>query len=571
MAVADRVNVDNILQRSFPILTPRDTRVISNGFTSLENAFNIIVSSITNINNIQKAQLRSDSLSAREISSETRTLSVSGSGSELLSQSPFNIQPFILLTKSIQSLERALSKLDLSKEKSDEASEAVAEGGPDVATSRRRPKVASDTAKAPSPPKVDARATTNINRAITSGVKNKLRVPPAEYKPPIASNVTKSLVSIALGSVAGFGLARAFFDRTSSDDGAPGISDMEVSGSPRDSFATIMDIAAAAGAPHPEVVAAQWALESGWGKKMSGKNNPFGQKATKNEPGTTKTTREFINGRYVTISDKFKDYATIDAAIQEHVNRWNKKYTTKEMTPLEAIQAIKSKGYATDPQYVSKIANIIAKSGIDPSRPFKYEKRAADTTKPGTGRVTSVFGMRTLKGVRRMHYGTDIGAQAGTDVFSVQSGTVIEAGKKGDYGQYIKIKHGGDDATAYAHLSRIDVRKGQFVSKAQIIGAVGSTGRSTGPHLHFELFKGDNPVDSRSLYENNTWIVGGQRQAQNITPTPASFKEVEKQLTTVPTLLRPVPTQPKLKPKPATTSSKSGFTGADNWKKIQMR
>ena len=88
---------------------------------------------------------------------------------------------------------------------------------------------------------------------------------------------------------------------------------------------------------------------------------------------------------------------------------------------------------------------------------------------------------------RMMHRGVDYGAPTGTRVWSVADGTVIRAGWAGGYGNLVAIRHGGNLVSKYGHLSRIHVRVGQRVSQRQVIGRVGSTGRSTGPHLHFEL------------------------------------------------------------------------------------
>lgn len=103
-------------------------------------------------------------------------------------------------------------------------------------------------------------------------------------------------------------------------------------------------------------------------------------------------------------------------------------------------------------------------------------------------RVTSGYGMRThpISGKRKMHTGIDYAAPTGTPVWAVGSGTVVYAGWKGGYGKTIEVKHSGAVKTRYGHLSRILVRKGQSVRQHQTIGAVGSTGYSTGPHLHFE-------------------------------------------------------------------------------------
>jgi len=104
-------------------------------------------------------------------------------------------------------------------------------------------------------------------------------------------------------------------------------------------------------------------------------------------------------------------------------------------------------------------------------------------------RVTSGFAMRfhPILQTWRQHNGVDYGAPAGTPVRVVADGVVDFAGWKNGYGNVVEVKHGGEKSTFYAHLSRIDVRRGQRTEQGQRIGAVGSTGWATGPHLHFEF------------------------------------------------------------------------------------
>ena len=107
-------------------------------------------------------------------------------------------------------------------------------------------------------------------------------------------------------------------------------------------------------------------------------------------------------------------------------------------------------------------------------------------------RITSSFSYRRWHPILhryRPHHGTDFGARRGTPLLAVNSGRVIFAGRMGGYGKVVKIKHGGGYISLYAHQSRIRVKRGQRVKKGQVIGYVGSTGRSTGPHLHFGLMK----------------------------------------------------------------------------------
>src|SRR5690606_7644327 len=100
---------------------------------------------------------------------------------------------------------------------------------------------------------------------------------------------------------------------------------------------------------------------------------------------------------------------------------------------------------------------------------------------PARGRLTSRYGRRW----GRLHKGIDIANSRGTPVYAADSGKVISTGYNGGYGNLVKIDHGGGMVTYYAHLSKIVVSSGSSVSKGQLIGYMGSTGRSTGPHLHF--------------------------------------------------------------------------------------
>src|SRR6185437_7595919 len=116
---------------------------------------------------------------------------------------------------------------------------------------------------------------------------------------------------------------------------------------------------------------------------------------------------------------------------------------------------------------------------------------------PVTGTITSPFGWRSnpFGGAPDFHPGLDIAAPMGTTVTAAASGTVMLAQWYGGYGNFILIDNGGSISTGYGHLSAIYVSVGQTVQRGQAIGAVGSTGHSTGPHLHFEVRFNGKPVD----------------------------------------------------------------------------
>ncbi|BBD98241.1 M23 family peptidase [Sphingobium amiense] len=112
-------------------------------------------------------------------------------------------------------------------------------------------------------------------------------------------------------------------------------------------------------------------------------------------------------------------------------------------------------------------------------------------------RITSAFGMRAhpLLGGMRNHQGIDLAAPIGTPVRAAADGIVSQAGWSGGYGLLVAIDHGQRMATRYGHMSRLAVEPGQRVLRNSVIGYVGSTGRSTGPHLHYEVLRNGRAVD----------------------------------------------------------------------------
>lgn len=126
-----------------------------------------------------------------------------------------------------------------------------------------------------------------------------------------------------------------------------------------------------------------------------------------------------------------------------------------------------------------------------------FERNNLPSIWPVRGQITAGFGERMdpLSGEGAFHAGVDISALAGTDVEAAADGMVLEAGPDGGYGNAILIDHGDGIATKYGHLSKIYVVVGQQVKRGQVIGAVGMTGRATGPHLHYEVQLQDAPVN----------------------------------------------------------------------------
>ena len=118
-------------------------------------------------------------------------------------------------------------------------------------------------------------------------------------------------------------------------------------------------------------------------------------------------------------------------------------------------------------------------------------------------RLSSSYGMRKhpILGYNKMHQGTDFAAPMGTPIMASGSGSILKAGWCGGGGNCVKIKHNNTYSTVYAHMSKFakGIKKGIRVSQGQIIGYVGSTGMSTGPHLHYEVIKNGKKINSQTL------------------------------------------------------------------------
>lgn len=121
-------------------------------------------------------------------------------------------------------------------------------------------------------------------------------------------------------------------------------------------------------------------------------------------------------------------------------------------------------------------------------------------------RMASGYGWRSdpFTKVRKRHYGMDFSAPRGTPVYATGNGKVVRADNRSSgYGKHIRIDHGFGYTSLYGHLSEYNVRRGQNVKRGDLIGFVGSTGRSQGPHLHYEVWKNDNRINPINFYYGN--------------------------------------------------------------------
>ena len=150
-------------------------------------------------------------------------------------------------------------------------------------------------------------------------------------------------------------------------------------------------------------------------------------------------------------------------------------------------------------------------------------------TMPVTGaRLSSGFGMRfhPILGFSRMHQGVDLAAAYGTPIVAAADGVVRFAGWHGGHGNFVQIAHDGGMGTGYGHMSRFVVRPGETVSQGELIGYVGSTGLSTGPHCHFEVYRDGRVIDPATASFAMTQRIGG--------PALAKFKAMMGRLAGLP-------------------------------------
>lgn len=167
----------------------------------------------------------------------------------------------------------------------------------------------------------------------------------------------------------------------------------------------------------------------------------------------------------------------------------------QEKQALEEAKFLQSQWGAVDlsgvnPQYLSQPG--VTGSGTTPfGMPLQ-----------GKTRTTSGYGMRThpVTGVHKLHDGVDFSAPTGTPIYATHSGRVISAGNSGAWGNQVMIGGSGGISTRYAHQSSVKVKPGQNVTRGQLIGYVGSTGRSTGPHLHYAVYVNGKPVNPNAYF-----------------------------------------------------------------------
>jgi len=161
------------------------------------------------------------------------------------------------------------------------------------------------------------------------------------------------------------------------------------------------------------------------------------------------------------------------------------------------VQFAESVTWGTDPGLDAEGEDVVLGGALGSSLPVQFRGEPGGKIWPLEGPITSPFGMRVhpVYGKRRMHTGIDIAAPAGTPVRAALGGRVAHAGWAGELGLAVALDHGDGQFTVYGHLSKVLVEAGQTVRTGEVLGLVGSTGTSTGPHLHFAVWEWGRPVD----------------------------------------------------------------------------
>lgn len=180
---------------------------------------------------------------------------------------------------------------------------------------------------------------------------------------------------------------------------------------------------------------------------------------------------------------------------------YQKKKKTKLVRDLRKERIAAEQAYAQLQQNSREIESFIRNLQTTPRGRARYTHPwKGQFIKPVAGRITSGFGMRRhpILGGRRMHNGIDIAARTGTSIKASGDGTVIRSNWWGGYGKVVIIDHGGGISTVYAHCSSLLVSTGKHVKQGQVIARVGTTGLSTGPHLHFEIRRNGKPINPLS-------------------------------------------------------------------------
>ena len=245
----------------------------------------------------------------------------------------------------------------------------------------------------------------------------------------------------------------------------------------------------------------------------------------KGEESQLKSQEEDLSSKKTKLENEKKEYDTLVSQYQSQLNELNSleeekqaeinSLSEKERTVLNEINSyeednanlkdyinnlinekksvkLNSNNSKSSTSNTNNTNNASTQESSSSSNSGSSETKANSSSgfmRPAPGGVTDPFGPRVhpVTGKRSVHTGADLGASYGTPILASKSGTVVEAGWNTAYGNMVIIDHGDGTSTLYGHSSRLAVQAGQHVSQGQVIAYVGSTGYSTGPHLHFGI------------------------------------------------------------------------------------
>lgn len=210
------------------------------------------------------------------------------------------------------------------------------------------------------------------------------------------------------------------------------------------------------------------------------------------------------------ISDAIAEQEQIKAALetrQAEVNKLISKINAEQQEVEDAVAELEAMANSMDAEIAKKQAEL--KKELEAQGSTITSEKGYLWPLPGITNLSSLYAGRIdpFTGKKATHSGIDVPASTGTKVLAAKSGVVITSGyNKGGYGNYVVISHSSDgDTTLYAHLSARKVKVGQVVKQGDVIGLVGSTGRSTGPHLHYEIRENNVRIDPVTRYNGLTY------------------------------------------------------------------
>ena len=211
-----------------------------------------------------------------------------------------------------------------------------------------------------------------------------------------------------------------------------------------------------------------------------------------------KTEQEDYKGtlevKYEELDEQRAEQQKIQEELESNIElneKESKKMESEKAALTEELNEMSRK--AAEEAARAKKNGTVSSSGVPYSGSFSWPL-------PSRGTLTSPYGWRNLWGSKNFHSGTDIAMPKGTTIMAAAPGTVVKSGMYNSYGNYVVVDHGGGVMTGYAHMSRRSVSVGQTVSTGQKLGEVGSTGNSSGNHLHFQVFINGSTTDPMKYF-----------------------------------------------------------------------